>query len=774
MGDVEQSAVVPGTGNLVIQAGRDVNLAAGPKLYLTTYESRRGRIDSDADMLTAQARAIEMFGRAAEMRGLGRWLRNDRAITVRVLTGTAGTGKTRLALELVDEAIGHDWDAGFVTDRELVRFAAQANLAAWGWQNPTLIVVDYAAARARQLGTWLAELADNDSATPLRLLLLERHADPDAGWWREALGRGGGEARARRALLDPAAPVAVPPLVDIEVRRRILAVILTRVSSDVRPPEPGENPEFDARLARVSWGGEPLFLQMAGVLAAETGFGHVLTLSRADLAFELADREIARIEGIAKANGMEPAKDFVVHMAAYATLCQGLTREAALPAIAAEKRALMRDAAGDPPEIFKVLVTALPSESDKVAPVLPDMIGEALLLRSEIDANTVMRASETSPSLVAATVMRAAQDYAPHNEFAPLDWLDSLVESGAADIVALMEIANTLPTHTLVLRGKAVELHGQIAKLAEQMADDGPTGQRRQVLATTLNNLAIRLSEVGKREEALEVAREALSLRRDPAAANPDSFTPNLATSLNNLATMLSEVGKREEALDVAREAVSLRRDLAVANPDAFTPDLAVSLNNLATMLSQVGKREEALEVAREALSLRRDPAAANPDAFTPDLAMSLNNLAATFSQVGKREEALEVAREAVSLYRDLVDANPDAFTPGLATSLNNLANMLSEVGKREEALDVAREAVSLRRDLAVANPDAFTPDLAVSLNNLATMLSQVGKREEALEVAREALSLRRDPAAANPWDCPGFVDGYGIAQRGGLWCFLS
>ena len=23
-------------------------------------------------------------------------------------------------------------------------------------------------------------------------------------------------------------------------------------------------------------------------------------------------------------------------------------------------------------------------------------------------------------------------------------------------------------------------------------------------------------------------------------------------------------------------------------------------------------------------------------------------------------------------------------------------------------------------------------------------------------------------------WSCPGFVDGYGIAQRGGLWCFLS
>ena len=83
MDDVELTAVVSGTGNLVIQAGRGVNFAAEPRLYLTKYASRRGRIASDADMLTAQARAIDMVGREAEMQGLDRWLRSDRAVTVR-------------------------------------------------------------------------------------------------------------------------------------------------------------------------------------------------------------------------------------------------------------------------------------------------------------------------------------------------------------------------------------------------------------------------------------------------------------------------------------------------------------------------------------------------------------------------------------------------------------------------------------------------------------------------------------------------------------------
>ncbi len=102
MSDVEQTTQIRGSGNLVIQAGRDVNLAAEPKLHLTSYENRRGRIESDADRLTAYARAIDMIGRDGEMASLSDWLESARPIAVRVLTGPAGTGKTRLALELVE------------------------------------------------------------------------------------------------------------------------------------------------------------------------------------------------------------------------------------------------------------------------------------------------------------------------------------------------------------------------------------------------------------------------------------------------------------------------------------------------------------------------------------------------------------------------------------------------------------------------------------------------------------------------------------------------
>ena len=91
---------------------------------------------------------------------------------------------------------------------------------------------------------------------------------------------------------------------------------------------------------------------------------------------------------------------------------------------------------------------------------------------------------------------------------------------------------------------------------------------------------------------------------------------------------MLGALGRREEALAAAEEAVRLYRALAEACPDAFTTHLAWSLATLATMLGALGRREEALAAAEEAVRLCRALAEERPDAFTPDLALSLNTLA--------------------------------------------------------------------------------------------------------------------------------------------------
>ncbi len=318
--------------------------------------------------------------------------------------------------------------------------------------------------------------------------------------------------------------------------------------------------------------------------------------------------------------------------------------------------------------------------------------------------------------------------------------LEALIESGAT--LPLGEIDDAIPVEHPALAGAALAATRRLATSAEW----SPEQQ-----AQWANNLSIRLSGVGERKAALGAARKAVELYRGLAEDSPAAYTPNLAASLNNLANCLSAVGERAAALVAVREAVELYRGLAEASPAAYTPDLAESLNNLAIRLSAVGERNEALVVAREAVELYRGLAEASPAVYTPDLAGSLNNLAVFMSAVGEHNEALVVAREAVELYRGLAEASPAVYTPDLAGSLNNLANWLSEVGERNEALVSAREAVRLRRALAEVSPAVYTPDLAMSLSNLANRLSAVGERNEALVSAREAVELYRGLAEASP-----------------------
>ena len=76
--------------------------------------------------------------------------------------------------------------------------------------------------------------------------------------------------------------------------------------------------------------------------------------------------------------------------------------------------------------------------------------------------------------------------------------------------------------------------------------------------------------------------------------------------------------------LSAAEEAVTIRRELAAARSDAFRPGLALSLTNLAVDLGDLGLPEDALSAAEEAAGIYRELAAKWPDAYHQELEQSL------------------------------------------------------------------------------------------------------------------------------------------------------
>src|SRR5262249_28007485 len=131
----------------------------------------------------------------------------------------------------------------------------------------------------------------------------------------------------------------------------------------------------------------------------------------------------------------------------------------------------------------------------------------------------------------------------------------------------------------------------------------------------------------------------------------------------------LSDLGRREEALAASQEAVDIYRRLAQARPDAFLPDLAMSLNNLGIRLSNLGRREGALAANQEAVDIYRRLAQTRPDAFLPNLASSLGALGAALAPIERHGEAAAATGEGLAAIVPFVEKHPRVFG-GLARVL--------------------------------------------------------------------------------------------------------
>ncbi|HNU27817.1 MAG TPA: tetratricopeptide repeat protein, partial [Sedimentisphaerales bacterium] len=628
-------------------------------------------------VLNTYLRATTFVGRHALRDQFVGWLRSGEPFAIRVLTGAGGAGKTRFALELID-AVGANtakagtrvpagqWCAGFL--REAPELALPKETA-FRLANPVLVVVDYASSLRQVLREWLRflSLRFSEGSSPIRVLLLDREASVETGWLRELQEYRSDSDVGLAGYFTPSNPIPLEPLDSVRDRRAIFEQ-MGKQFAELEGKSfvlAQDNPQFDEQLAQDRWS-NPLHVIMAAATAVEVGLPCVLAMSRSDLAQHRAAREISRMRDDSNA-GLGRRSALPVYLAACSTVARGLGRDHAV-ALAQKVLALAgREYPDGAVGLASQTAAFLPGAEDTaIGRLEPDIIGEAFVYHGlTCDAQWHLSDAQIAELLYEVCVIGVADQSSGDT---PEAFLIRLWQDHCGAYEVIMNPA----TQTPILQS-LVWFDGLVA--AAQQNDDFSFLLR---LANALPEQSIALAP-----KALDLYQTLLGVHKKLAAARPDAFLPDLATSLNNLATLLSELGRREEALAAGQRAVEIREKLAAARPDAFLPYLAMSLNNLANLLSELGRREEALAAGQRAVEIREKLAAARPDAFLPGLAMSLNNLANRLSELGRREEALAAGQRAVEIREKLAAARPDAFLPYLAMSLNNLANRLSELGRR-------------------------------------------------------------------------------------------
>jgi tetratricopeptide (TPR) repeat protein len=724
----------------------------------------------------------------------------------RLVHASAGLGKTRALIEIADELTRtHGWLAGFVprdvrgAGRELSEGTLERLILGGRDAKGLMLIVDYAEARQEDV-VWLADKLIRRAEgmpTPARLVLLSRGSGV---WWRELVLKNQSLQELCSLGGDAYDEFEIPEEIKLQDRRNLFEASVSAFSKyrSVAPAKPPEAPSTELLQAIETENDydRPLAVQIAallhvaGVDAAEGRQGMAGLLDRIlGLEYEHWDKTL-NIAG--QANWQTATKNGVAQV----TLVGQVDSAQAVEALI-ERDPLFHNAKDiDVSRVRHALSLIFPGENDGLAGLEPDLIGEHhvadVATNALVDACLDWAGDDREQRQHILTVLnRATRAEHGANANRAAAQLDRLVRTQAAalggdfvkvaletpgqlldlcpaleaqleslDEPALSVIDEQLPLQSLTLMELSLSVAARRAELARKLdaaaaaPADIPPGMREEILnhlAAQVSTVGIRLSNLGRREEALAASQEAVDIYRRLAQTRPDAVLPNLATTLNNHGSDLSSLGRREEALAATQEAVDIYRRLAQTRPDAVLPDLAGSLNNLGIRLSNLGHREEALAATQEAVDIRRRLAQTRPDAVLPDLARSLNNLGRDFFNFGRHNEALAATQEAVDIRRRLAQARPDAFLPDLALSLNSLGICLSNLGRREDALATSQEAVNIYRRLAQTRPDAFLHDLAGGLANLGNRFFSLGRREEALAVNQEAVDIRRRLAQTQP-----------------------
>lgn len=686
----------------------------------------------------------------------------DYIIAVRLLTGSGGAGKTRLAIELCQRLQKQGWQTGFLPSEQgtIKHMLSQLHKVL----QPCLLVIDYAETRQTELLQFIKLLIDNaDSMPRVRILLLAR----DGGEWWDALSSKDATCEALLAGSATTGPYPLPKLHDshtsrMAVYQNAMQVLADKLQLAAQPCLPNLTDEQYSH---------PLFVQMAALLALRGAQpGSAEAVARAFIGHERRYWKKALAELVI--DDADSYEDHAELLLILATLLNEIP-------LRQDGETLWLQAGGDKliyRKIYGPMAMVYPGKQGMVG-LRPDLLGEALVAKGLLDErgqkllDTILGQKQARLRRSALTVLARILLHRPAVAEVVETVLVRNFVNCATDFVAVLtetkgplarSVEHAYRQLTPQLQSQAfglLEPHLEALSLPlvdlavlvwqtrltaiKRKCSAAPNQEKAMAeMSYVLNRLSIAFSRRGNAEDAAETARQALDINAKLVQTKPERYQAKWALSLSNYATQLAGLGQLGQAAEKALQALNIREKLWRAQPQHFAEDWAGSLNNYANYLSELGQTELAAEKALQALQIHATLAQTDPERHQADWAMSLDNYASLLSELGEAELAAEKTLLALNIREKLAQAKPERYQADWAASLNNYAIRLSELGEVALAADKARQALEINKKLASEKPERYQADWAMSLSNYAGHLSDLGQAAPAAEHAQQALEL--------------------------------
>lgn len=686
-----------------------------------TYEAPSSPNHSPSQVLNACYETVPWRnqGRSAVLSDLDQWA-NDRtkAVSVRLLHGDGGAGKTRLAIEWIKRRKQRHEIAGFLVKEPDPQWLEKL----CGSGLPVTIVIDYAEIR-RDLDSILDQLSRRaervDASTPLRLLLLARG---DGDWWRSL-----GARPAIQSILDRTSAQELVSIAPTNAEREEIFQEAAEKFASVfgvgasRTPTP---PLDDPRFGRV------LYLHMAAMATV---------LKASFSAASLIDEILRHEETMWKRSSNPHVADIDIQLArqllASATLLGGIPSRRHAHELADRLLGRKRERAEE--EVVALLhrVYSRSSTLVHIPAIEPDLLGEEMILRATKDAHAEWIDQATPDELCTTesttTIFTVLGRIAVRDNSSRVHaWIDHLLHRDLA-IYAVPALraakAVTQQTTASPLGGiltQAVIKRGSLA-LAQAIQKEGIPYP--SISLSELDNWCL------------------TALLSDSAEANGSDATQERASLFLRRGRALDSLGRYHDAMVADQESLRLFQSLYRISPDKYFYEVTLSMANLIATSGHAGERRLSLTTAEDLVALyQRQFGSTFPEAALHGLATALNNLANSLNVEKDYSKAIVRAGEAARVWRLLVQRHPGVpeFHAHLATTNFVMSNSYLALGRVEEAATAAEESANEFRRLYLSDRESYASRLGSSLGSLGRSRKAQGLYQEAADALKEAINV--------------------------------
>jgi DNA-binding SARP family transcriptional activator/tetratricopeptide (TPR) repeat protein len=244
------------------------------------------------------------------------------------------------------------------------------------------------------------------------------------------------------------------------------------------------------------------------------------------------------------------------------------------------------------------------------------------------------------------------------------------------------------------------------ALAAAQAAADLPAQAAAQLSVGALH------SRQDRPRQAIEAYLSAVEL------AGAAGWRQAQAAALGNLGTVYQDLGERERALDCLNQALVLNRQLGLREGQA------VNLAHLGLLDADLGRLHQAVRHFQAALELDRETGSRS------GAAVDLTNLGEVYHKLGRLDAAQDSITQGLTLHRAIGDRGSEA------DALASLAAVHADAGRYAEALRLARKALA---DVRAEGHLEFEANALVVLAGIGVL---VGDHRQSVELYQEVLRL--------------------------------